>query len=270
MISVNYSSQCLQPCDHEEADTRIALHLYDAVNQGATNILVHTVDTDIIAILVGLFFNIHSPINIWVAFGTGKNFRYYSINSICQALGEEKSRALPFFHAFTGCDTTSQFHGKAKRSAWEAWKSYPPATMAFVRIFHEPFQPLTLQSGLFEILERFTCVLYDKTTALSSVNDLRQELFSRHSKLMENIPPTQVRLVFSSNTQFTSNFYDFYRQLYFSIVIGHSISAVFGVKAFRACKMHHHLIIMAGRKMKMCGNQYGHIYQRQLKPAGNY
>ncbi len=77
VISVNYSSQGLQSCDHEEADTRITLHLYDAVNQGATNILVRTVDTDVIVILVGLFFDIHSPINIWVAFGTGKNFRYY-------------------------------------------------------------------------------------------------------------------------------------------------------------------------------------------------
>ncbi len=153
VISVNYSSQGLQSCDHEEADTRIALHLYDAVNQGATNILVRTVDIDVIATLAGLFFDIHSPINIWVAFGTGKNFRYYSINNICQVLGEEKSRAIPFFHAFSGCDTTSQFHGKAKISAWEAWKSFPQATVAFAHILHEPFQPLTLQSKLFEALE---------------------------------------------------------------------------------------------------------------------
>ncbi len=31
VISVNYSSQDFQSCDHEEADTRIALHLYDVV-----------------------------------------------------------------------------------------------------------------------------------------------------------------------------------------------------------------------------------------------
>ncbi len=56
VISVNYSSQGLQSCDHEEADTRIALHLYDAVNQGATNLLMRTVDTDVIVILVGFYF----------------------------------------------------------------------------------------------------------------------------------------------------------------------------------------------------------------------
>ena len=191
---MNFSNQGLQPCDHEETDTRIALHLYDAVNQGATNILVRTVDTDVIVILVGLFFNIQSPVNTWVGFGTGKKFRYYSINSICQALGEDKSRAILFFHAFSGCDTTSQFHGKAKKSVWEAWKSFPPATTAFVQIFQEPFQQLTLQSRLFEVLEHFTCVIYDRTTELSSVSDLRQDLFSKRSKLMENIPPTQVNV----------------------------------------------------------------------------
>ncbi len=80
-ICVNYSTQFLQDCDHEEADTRLALHLFDAINHGARNILVHTVDTDVIVILIGLFFDINSSAittTIWVAFGTGRNFRYYN------------------------------------------------------------------------------------------------------------------------------------------------------------------------------------------------
>jgi len=52
-------------------------------------------------------------VNVWVAFGVGKN---YSINAICQSFGEDKSRALPIFHAFSGGDTTSQLNGKAKKS----------------------------------------------------------------------------------------------------------------------------------------------------------
>ena len=51
------------------------------------------------------------------AFGAGKNFRYVYINALCNALGEEKSVALPFFHSFTGCDTTSGFFGKGKKSS---------------------------------------------------------------------------------------------------------------------------------------------------------
>ena len=121
--------------------------------------------------------------------------RYYNINSIVQELGADKSQALPFFHTFSGCDNTLQFHGKGKKSVWYAWKSYPSITASFPQIFNDPFKPITVQSELFKTLERFTCIIYDKTTEHDSVNDLRQESFSRHSKLIENIPPTQVKTI---------------------------------------------------------------------------
>ncbi len=87
---------------------------------------------------------------------------------------------------------------------------------------------------------------------------------------MENIPPTQVKLFTVAATATQLQSYFFYRQLYFSIVIEQSTSAVFGVKAFRLCKMHHRQNFMAGKKMDKYGDQYGHSYQRQLKPAENY
>ena len=61
-------------------------------------------------------------------------------------------------------------------------------------IAEQPFQPLTIDFELFEKLERYTCVLYDKSSTFTNVNELRQEMFSRQSKMMENIPPTQVNL----------------------------------------------------------------------------
>ena len=77
---MNYSTQFLQDCDHEVADTRIAVHLYDAINRGARNVLVRIVDTDVIVILIGLFFDINSAATATImgCFGTGKNFRYYN------------------------------------------------------------------------------------------------------------------------------------------------------------------------------------------------
>ena len=67
MISVNYFSQCLLPCDY---DTKIALHLYDAVHQGSTNMLMHSADINIIIIFVGLLLiSIHlSSFWHWKAF----------------------------------------------------------------------------------------------------------------------------------------------------------------------------------------------------------
>ena len=75
---------------------------------------------------------------LWVGFGTGNHFRYYDINSISQNLGEQASQALPFIHAFTGCDTTTQFHGKGKKSARDSWKAYPEATEAFLYAAEHP------------------------------------------------------------------------------------------------------------------------------------
>ncbi len=42
----------LAPCDHEEADTRIILHLVDAVYKGFHKFLLCTVDTDIVVLSV--------------------------------------------------------------------------------------------------------------------------------------------------------------------------------------------------------------------------
>ena len=98
------------------------------------------------------------------------------------------------FHAFTGCDidTTSQFLGKGKKSAWESRKAYPEATKAFLYAKEHPFQIIQLGTSEIEILERYVCVLYDKITPLSSVNEARKELFCKQAKTMEAIPPTQV------------------------------------------------------------------------------
>jgi len=110
----------MQCCHQEEADTKICVHVNDALKKGAHNILISTVDTDVVVLLVSLYCQLYdtfSNCNIWVVFGTGKHFRYYDISYICQNLGVQTCQALPYFHAITGCDTTSQFLGKGKKSA---------------------------------------------------------------------------------------------------------------------------------------------------------
>ena len=141
--------------DHEEADTRMCLHVSDAIRKGARYVLVRTVDTDVIVILVGVFFELlklNPNVQIWVAFGRGKNFRHYHINTICSEFGERKCRALPFFHAFTGSDTTSQFSGRAKKTSWEVWKSFPIATDGFAYPADHPFVPFTVDSPEFRLI----------------------------------------------------------------------------------------------------------------------
>ncbi len=192
----------MSPTDHEEADSRTCLHVADALQKGARSVMVSTVDTDVVVILAGIFLDFvekHPDVQLWVAFGKGKHFRFYHINSLCGELGEEKSRALPFFHAFTGSDTTSQFNGKGKKLSWNAWSAFPTSNEAFLFPVHHPFKPMSVDSPLFQVIEQFVCNLYDNTTLFGSVNDLRKDLFPRKVHMMPNLPPTQAALIQHTN-----------------------------------------------------------------------
>jgi hypothetical protein len=147
------------------------------MEKGAKTVLVRTVDTDVIVILIGIFHDllvVHSSAEIRVAFGMGKKYRFYHINAICRNLAESKSRALPVFHAYSGCDTTSAFIGKGKKSAWHAWQVYDDATNAFVYLANHPFALLDINSEQFQQLERLTVVLYDTSNPLTSINEARK------------------------------------------------------------------------------------------------
>ena len=45
-------------CNHEEADTRIVVHITHALEQGERTIYVRTVDTDVVIILADAFFDL--------------------------------------------------------------------------------------------------------------------------------------------------------------------------------------------------------------------
>jgi len=185
-------------CDHEEADTRLVVHIVDALTKGQSTCLVRTVDTDVVIILIGKFYyftTLNSDANIWVAFGSSKNFSFWHINTIFHNLGEEKSLGLPFFHRFTGCDTMSSFFRKGKRLAWEAWNCFPDASTAFSWAALNPFTQFDGKSQTFRLLERFTIVLYCKNSNIEIVDEARMELFCKDNKAMENIPPTSDALL---------------------------------------------------------------------------
>ena len=185
-------------CSHEEADTRIIVHLIHALKLGGRRIQVRTVDTDVVVILIGVFLDIaatYPTADVWVAFGMGNNHKLFHINTICETLGEQRSKSLPIFHAFSGCDTTSSFNGKGKKSAWQAWNVFPEITDTFVHLADYPFHNVDNDNFHFKNLERFTVVLYDKTSDLESVNECRRVLFCQMNRSMDRLPPTRDALL---------------------------------------------------------------------------
>ena len=142
------------------------------LTEGTSTILVRTVDTDVVVILVGKFHDliaVNANVDVWVAFGMGRSFKYISINKICAALGEQKSRSLPVFHALSGCDTMSAFNGKGKRSAWQAWELCShTVTPSLEFLSTHPFQQLDENSEHFRNLEWLVIVMYDKSSPLEN------------------------------------------------------------------------------------------------------
>ena len=181
----------LAPCTHEEADTRLLLHVKDAVNQGFTKVSIRTVDTDVVVLAVTAAEQLNMD-ELWVAFGSGKAFRFIAAHEIAQTLGPDKCRGLPAFHAFTGCDTVSCFGGRSKKTAWETWKVYDEVTATFCALSATP-NPSIVDDSL-NTLERFVVLLYDRTSSHEHVNDARKQLFTQKQRAMDALPPTREAL----------------------------------------------------------------------------
>ncbi|KAK3880452.1 hypothetical protein Pcinc_015054 [Petrolisthes cinctipes] len=58
-----------------------------------------------------------------------------------------------------------------------------------------PYTEIAVGTQHFQLLERFTVILYDKTSALEHVDETRKELFCQKGKTMEALPPTQDALL---------------------------------------------------------------------------
>ena len=96
----------------------------------------------------------------------------YQIHTIYSALGPSKSLALPLFHSLTGCDTTLQFLGCGKKTAWAAWTSIPDLTDTLVALTHDP-DLFSLQSVHMQRIERFFILMYSKACSAAGVNAAR-------------------------------------------------------------------------------------------------
>ena len=86
--------------------------------------------------------------------------KYFNINTIIQNRGSDVCRALPFFYAFTGCDTVSSFFGKGKCKAYDVWDQSTQKeelTNTFIQLGEKPADITTDQV---KILESYVLELY--------------------------------------------------------------------------------------------------------------
>ena len=91
----------LQPCSHKETAPE------DPMNCGLKTVTIRTVDTDVVVLAVAHFQGLPNIQQIWIAFGTGDEYKYIPIHKIASAICPQFAKRMLFFHTFTGCDVTS-------------------------------------------------------------------------------------------------------------------------------------------------------------------
>ena len=122
----------------------------------------------------------HPAADVWIAFGTGRNFKYLHINAKCS--GKRKGHSTTHFSLSYWLCYNFYLFGKA----WDAWKTFPEVTKVFLYMASDLQVPLNIKSE-----ECFCVIIYDKTSILENVKEARRELFCQKNRTMETIPPSQ-------------------------------------------------------------------------------
>ena len=74
------------------------IHVANCVSQGHQKVAIRTTDTDVVVLAVSVVHSLELT-ELWIAFGTGKSFRYIAAHNIASNLGKDKAASLPLFHS---------------------------------------------------------------------------------------------------------------------------------------------------------------------------
>ena len=69
---------------------------------------------------------------------------------------------------------------------------YNDVTSAFLSL---STGPLLIKDEDATVLERFTILLYDRTSNIVNIDEARRELFTKKGRAMDTLPPTKAALV---------------------------------------------------------------------------
>jgi len=176
----------ISPCDHEEADTRMLLH----VKHANADAIVKTVDTDVVVIAISCFDQLQIN-KLWIEFGVGENMCHIPVHDIISSLPQSKMMcaSLPLFHAITGCDTVSSFFGFGKKKSWDCW-------MLNLFEFCDLFTSFNFSSSSSSIkdMQKFVIALYARSFNIEDIDECRYAMFTNGCPI-EKLPPTSAALL---------------------------------------------------------------------------
>ena len=105
------------------------------------------------------------------------NLTYISINQLFDQLGEPLCKALPFYHAFSGCDYTTSFNRKGKIKPFKLLEKNAELQEAFLNLSHSE----GISDNIKSIMESFVCQMYGRKKT-NSVDQASLEIFLTNYK----------------------------------------------------------------------------------------
>ena len=161
------------------------------ISESVHNIVIHTPDTDVFLIALGVSSQISG--NIFIRTGTQNKTRIICLSKVKEALKIKYnlhdmnlvSKALLGLHGFTGCDTVSAFSGKGKVKPLHLMLKHSYYIDLFATIGKEP----DLSEDLFEIVQQFVCEIYGYKE--KNTNIVRYKLYAAKQGHLDpkSIPP---------------------------------------------------------------------------------
>ena len=116
----------------EEGDRKIIRHVLHSIDSDVLILLLAYIATELVSYndSLNLYFNLVTPNPTW-----------YNILSLIQHLTIDVFKVLPYFYAFIGCNTVSNFNGKGKCTfvyTWMGSKKKNNLTKPFIKLGNMP------------------------------------------------------------------------------------------------------------------------------------
>ena len=194
-----FTEELIAYCNVEEADARLIRHGINLSEQGCKNKLIHTVDSDVLLLSIAYVNKMteNGTEFINVNLGTGLGAKIYDVMQLRDMIGHYCSLSLPFFHAFTSCDTTSSFYHYGKCKFWDTcMREDPEVTSTFIELSNGPTE---VREDQICKIENFLVSIYYPGQKYLSIDDARLKSFLRspapdlrlmiisHSSLIQHI-----------------------------------------------------------------------------------
>ena len=170
--------------NHEEADT---LLIHQAVlasqrNTPDSELVFFSPDTDVLVLVTANYDVLLKHTSVSMASGI-----VLQIEPVWKALGPERAKALPAFHAFSGADNTGRF-SRVGKATW--LQVFLKADDDIINALHM-LEEAEVTEGMLSTLAGFVCAAYaPKGITIRTIPELRWYLFCKHMAESDKLPPT--------------------------------------------------------------------------------